>query len=394
MIIHLGYVMPLFFSFSNATNFKIDPSNNTIINSVKFASEFLSGLASIILYVIFFIFLVMAYFWIRKKDSTTILPFEVSPHLNINSKAIIDLLLSEIIRIVRIHESANDKFDDLYHGKKVGSEPLKLLALPIVSSESTPQFGTISISQASFSISEFILFIKKILGFSNQIITGTLQKIDKNVYITAKLNDGKPFFWSANKIAINSDGEDVVFELIRELAYKIIYDLYKVSTTLDYNCEIFKIRTEIMEKYEKYLSTMNFSYVEGILDLESQSINQYRTNDQLGLFPVFFNIAQTQFSQGLLSRYNDRFHYFKAIEFYLKAIDINPKDKDTNYYLGICNYLLNQLDEAAKYFEAVLKIDKNYRDAENNLKEIRSKLREEEETEKLMSQINNLGKSG
>lgn len=41
--------------------------------------------------------------------------------------------------------------------------------------------------------------------------------------------------------------------------------------------------------------------------------------------------------------------YKEGIKAFKELIDINPNDKDWNYYLGMCLYKMNRFEEAEKY---------------------------------------------
>ncbi len=59
--------------------------------------------------------------------------------------------------------------------------------------------------------------------------------------------------------------------------------------------------------------------------------------------------------------------YNEAIEYYKKAIEINPKNIEAYKKIGDCYDYNNQEDESIKYYKKAIEIDPNYKDAYNNI---------------------------
>jgi tetratricopeptide (TPR) repeat protein len=77
------------------------------------------------------------------------------------------------------------------------------------------------------------------------------------------------------------------------------------------------------------------------------------------------SFAQDANSQSLLSGMEEykNGNYSKALENFLKAEDLFPKDSDIPFYMGLTYLQLKQEKEAVNYFKKTLKLNSNYFDA-------------------------------
>ena len=63
--------------------------------------------------------------------------------------------------------------------------------------------------------------------------------------------------------------------------------------------------------------------------------------------------------------YNKK-EYKEALEAFSKVIELNPKNKEANYYRGICYLYLGDIKSAISDFTQAIKLDSNWADAYNN----------------------------
>jgi tetratricopeptide (TPR) repeat protein len=77
------------------------------------------------------------------------------------------------------------------------------------------------------------------------------------------------------------------------------------------------------------------------------------------------SFAQDANSQSLLSGMEEHRNgdYAKALESFLQAEKLSPKDADTPFYIGLTYLQLKQEKEAVNYFKKTIKLNPDYLDA-------------------------------
>jgi Tfp pilus assembly protein PilF len=79
------------------------------------------------------------------------------------------------------------------------------------------------------------------------------------------------------------------------------------------------------------------------------------------------NLNRSEFHHKLGASYIENKQLNKAFKEFQKAIELNPRNKETLYYLGYLSMQFKKHDEAIRYYEKAISIDPGYSEALNSL---------------------------
>lgn len=347
------------------------------------------------------ILLVVLAQWMRCDDNDmVILPFVVARKDDkYNGEAITELLIVELQRIIQINSAK-------YEGIK--NEKLRIPPTILTDENaSLPNIGTIGVGSASISIGELILTIKHLFPGSNhrQVITGCLENCGSKIRLVACVIGDKTYAWEVqaqNEDEVQSDSNDdfdkmtggnkqdvLVSDLVRELSFKIVYDISQSSMKADTRLKKairlleklretarisqamkllqeeldeeesptqesissktmsgFKYYTEALSNYQQYMLTHETKY----LDLASE--NCIRAVDVEQNYKTALGL-----SQSLGSAYYNKEMWEKAEEMFSKAIEIDPEDSEARYNKGIALGQQGKNEEATQAFDKAIDLN-------------------------------------
>lgn len=227
-----------------------------------------------------------------KDEGIVILPFETSAagDNKYNGKAISDLLTAELHRIKQIREYKYERLhpyglEEVSHAelapqtkilynnmsltffKLVPQTEALYYNIPLVFPKLIPQtktlcygldkIGSIGAGSNTISIGHLLIVLKGICpGCSpGRVITGTMQTYGSVIRLVACLEHQEVCTWEINR---RIEEEEQVSDLIRDLAFKIAYDLLKEEdpqNTLANTWLGFKYFTEALYSYYQYTLT-------------------------------------------------------------------------------------------------------------------------------------------
>lgn|GEM_PF-6853092 len=213
------------------------PSSSALNNTASYVSLLRSGTWDLVVLLfciaLILLFLIMVK-WLFSKEEFLVLPFETSGKDNeFNGQAIADHLVYELSRIKRIHSQKFECHPAIERlplpPETVSCEKLEgaiddLIASSQSISQSVSNVGSVSVSGTSLPLGEFLITIKNFINRrrGREFISGSLQKFDKNYSIVAHVyHKGHVHSCEAGK----EDGETDIQHMIRNLAYKIYFDL-------------------------------------------------------------------------------------------------------------------------------------------------------------------------
>lgn len=91
-------------------------------------------------------------------------------------------------------------------------------------------------------------------------------------------------------------------------------------------------------------------------------------------FEQLENSSSSQAGKGFLAEM--RGDYKSAIEYFSKAIELNPQDAISYHQRGLCYYYLNDNDNAMKDFDKTISLDPNHTDAYGNRSLVKMELKD------------------
>lgn len=239
--------------------------------------------------------------WISEDEGLVVLPFKVANAENAyDGKAISDLLVAELDRIIRIYPRKNiwsarlsrsgpniSILDSTTNSRNAMPQRFESTLdlyeiLPSLSTESISSsissVGSVNVGGTTLSIGLFLVTLKRLcpLGNPGSIITGSLQKYGSKVCLIAhkenlgnKLHAGRSW-----KICHDVTNDEEIPELIKDIAFMIIFDLSKsIKQERDNTWLGFKHFTEAFDSYNRYILTGNID------DLQMARVNCIHASD-------------------------------------------------------------------------------------------------------------------
>ena len=208
-------------------------SNFLIISTMIFISNlnltqnstnlkiFLENGILVIIYVIIIIFILMFFRrWIYAKADIVILPFDAPKDIKtFNGKALSDLLIHNLEKIQRIHNTNRDRYFPIV-GEKTAS--INMAAATESLPYTVSSVGTIAIGSVSVSLDQLLVFFKRLFPFTDmsRVISGSLQKLSSSYTIIARMEYTDTRIW-----VVDGEDDNQISILVKELAFMIIKDL-------------------------------------------------------------------------------------------------------------------------------------------------------------------------
>ncbi len=374
-----------------------------IISDITFN---LLKIAAFLLLLAFMILLVRRVF--KKEEGLVIMPFETSGNEQgkYNGKLVSDLLTGELQRILNVH---SHKFE----GISVTAENLRIPAI-VPRSEtldySIADMGTVGNGSTTLSIGSLIVTFKRLCPGSEPvpILTGSLGCFGSLIELAACLEGRKIQAWEVRQ-GPKAGGpalEDCIPGLIRDLSFKIAFDLALADSNLGVSAKTwrgFMHFTKALEAYYNYTQTgsardlrrskrsciravysekeynkaiemlgaLGFVYVEKKDYTETKKIFKIvrKFKIDLGSFGLGFTFWLIGENENALAAFD-------------KAIEFNPQDSKAWYNKGVVLGELNRPEEELVAYERAIKLDPQNSDARYNKGNVLGKLNQLENSMK------------
>ena len=335
-------------------------------------------------------FLVMFVCWLCKvEEGIMILPFEVAAGDRMYSgKAISNLLISELLRIHKIHNTTYTEISVTFEIFKVPrlSSPSEDLTYSI------SQFGPVGLGTTSIHLGPLIAILKKLSfwGDSGQVISGSLQKYGSKASLVACMEHHNISAWEVSGIEdTNIANDDIIPCLVRDLAFKIVHDLSSKEISAK-TWQGFKHFTEALNAYHQYkliedMDYLNISRIEClnaakyepkyeilqgllfILGLAFTDKKEYIMAEELFLLATKIKTDYYLPMFGLGFLYDIQGKYNNSLKYYEKAIKIDPKDARAWYNKGIALSKLGRTKDAVEAYKKSIDLEPQKAEAWTNL---------------------------
>lgn len=319
-------------------------------------------LLKIIILVILFLTILFIFLKIYSQQGIVILPFEMGTNKNLSGVAIADQITAELVRIHTIHNTNYEKEIILKNQTEWQAELSTGLFLGkggmIVPKEDLIKFsmantGTISTGYGSLDPGKIIVAFKDICPYSkpDTIIRGSLQRYGPNIVLIALLEGNIVKSWIVRGPV---DSEDLIQEMIRDLAFMIVFDLpdSKISSK---TWEAFKYYTEALDAYSQYQRTKN------PVELSVASNYSLRAIEfENGYQNPFDLLLALELEYCLINDYHSAIYYCDTITTLYPELASGWENK------GIIFYNLGKYNESIDAFDKAIKINSSHLNALNN----------------------------
>jgi len=330
-----------------------------ILSSLQFLTDLFIYLIKFLLVslVLFFLFRLLI-FLSKGSEEIIILPFAVSTSKKkYDGKIISDSLIVELRKIKEIHEHQFEEedidFEKIYFPKLTpDSENFET---------KISNLKDINIGDITISVLGILIVFKQLWPFGEQAktIRGNLQECDSEIHLIALMEGPKVHGWDLHLKKEQSENEDMIPELIKNLAFMITHDLSKeetkyIGTTGEEGVKAktwisLKYFTNAFDSYSHYNSTRKIEYLECARKNCIKALKEEK--DYLIVFSLFYNIG--------ISYHFLRDYYFAEDSFRrcITLMPTNPKG-----FIGLISplYALGRKDEALEACEKALEIDSKY----------------------------------
>lgn len=279
-------------------------------------------------------------FWLsNKKGGVIILPFDVTSDLKVeNGKdkriknelgySVANLLIEELHRIQKVHllprELRRENAEEI--NLRLGNNnfpPLSSLRNDL--GEALNDVGTIEVGKTQLSIGPLLLGLRKLWPFGGVegVITGSIHPAKPNQHIVVRIEyENKVSAW---KVTQKEYGDDILSEQsIRELAYKIAFELISKERLPAGTWKAFRNITEAISSFNKY----------------------FRTNDEDSL---------NKANRYLLDALKEDARLEKSGSVHSEVL------ADFFYKIGLSFQLIHKENEAKRAIQKALEIDSNYK---------------------------------
>ncbi len=353
------------------------------VERVKVLQDFLSVSGSMVISlltisggILVLAFLVMFICWLCRDEGMMILPFEVAAgEEKYSGKALSQLLTAELLRISRIHGPKVEYMAvNPYESEKLnmpelspasgfltytvsqlvwnveGLRPIVLTGEDLTYTVS--QLGPVGLGTTSIHIGPLMAILKKLWpkGDNGQVIYGSLQRYGSVISLVACLENKEINAWEVKTVidGYGQKADEKIPGLVKDLSFKIIHDLRHGEISAK-TWQGFKHFTEALDAYHQYNLTGS------IEDLESARTECLKAgNCEIGyekLLQLLYNLGIT---------YYNKKEYFIAEELFLQILKI--KSDESFAFLALGNLFLaqNRQDKALEYFERAIELNPQY----------------------------------
>ncbi|MDD1751255.1 MAG: tetratricopeptide repeat protein, partial [Methanothrix sp.] len=344
----------------------------------------------------------VANFILSEQEGILIIPFDTSGMgKDCSGKAVADRLSMEMQKIRGIHEykQMQINFSKNKTSVAIAGTPLKSSQFipPIVSTDrslekSFSDIGNIDVGPASVSLGQLLLTLRSIAGSSDKLITGSLETYGSNITIVALMEDkssnkGMLTWVSTMPIESRNLSEEMVPDLINDLAYNIFYDIKDDSQAIGSSKSwiSFKHSTEGWNAYRNYNITNEPSYLKRAEEMMRKSLTEDPYNLEAAQLLVVLQSAyqvtgsQSEFSdltdmalqipvlsgeawynKGISASYDG--HWREAADAFDSSVKSDPENK---LYWVSKSFALNKLmnKDALAAAEEAIRLDPQYADA-------------------------------
>lgn len=356
-----------------------DTSTETALTTIfSVLSNIINYIAQNVASLFFIVLLVMLYYWIKRDEGMIIMPFEVINGENkYTGKAISNMLAAELMRIGYINSTQYEGIENLDKISQImtvetpqritpeeGTISSFIPAKSITVGEPLfPQIGTIPLGSASVSIGELMLTIKNFFRGPDYkpTINGsiyTLGSKSSKIKLVACLNGSQSCTWEVytdNEIkndciddfdrSKEDDGYGLISDLVRDLSFRIFYDLAHVSISAK-TLLGFKYYTEALDNYRQYILTRQMYFIKRASKncINASNIEQkYKKT-----FGLFVNLGIAYFNEKM---------YDNAEKMFSKALEQDPRSAIAWGYKGMVLDYQGKYDEAIKAYDEAIRLD-------------------------------------
>lgn len=288
--------------------------------------------------------------WLSGKGGIVVLPFEVaSKELlanqgkketgnsreteNYYGKAIADLLIEELYRIQKIHALPQDLLQESTDNINIRLGNRNFPPLSAVQNQlgdTLTDIGTVEVGKAQFSPGRLLLSLRKIWPFGGLegIITGSLQTYGKLTRIVVRVEYGNQVkAWEVTRKSPEITA--IPQDMIRELAYKVVFEILPRKQLVAGTWEAFRDVTEAISHFVKYFRTQSIdeldqasSHLDNARKCDCRLMKQSGKRSEL-VADFFYKLG---FSYFLQSRYREAEKNMKI------ALEVDSSRENYYYY--------------------------------------------------------------
>jgi tetratricopeptide (TPR) repeat protein len=344
------------------------PRNLTAVELGRFITH-LGEVARIIGFMSLLGTVVLLIHWLSsEREGIVVLPFEDATDKqkfaeNIG-KAIADSLIQELERIRQIHKLLKYEDEKDINLPSSLARKIDIGKLPYVQDnpeEKLAGIGTVELEKTTFQLGPILLALRHWWPFGgvNTVIRGSIQTYPSNVCIVrlvARLNQIREITtWEVtrpyqNNIGVKTQKSDLITEMIRELAFKIVHSLLTPDNISSKTWESFRYYTEAIACYHQYKQSNNNEYLDEAFNNCVTAKSFEITN--ISVAELFYRIGWA---------YLENKNYDKAQNCFELYIEIEPKISKIAYFhygLGNVYYSKKQFAYAIDQYERAIRLNK------------------------------------
>jgi tetratricopeptide (TPR) repeat protein len=274
--------------------------------------------------------------WLFHTDPAVISPFANATSIG-SLTAVSDLLVGHLDRIGGIQRTPIGDIP----GERLRSNPVQ--PRPETIDSSLANVGSINLGQASISIGQLLIALKRMLPVRGRgtTISGSVQQYGTSMQLVATVQRGRLM----DTVMVHgeaADGDAPIPTLIPELAYRIHFALAGGRMEAG-TWELLRCFTEARAAYQRYLNGGKGDDREMAVRLTWQAYAMDCT--YLRLFGLLYGLGTSFFGTG---------DYPTATDMFRSSLVIAPRTPQALVQLARCHYALGEDDEARRVLEQAL----------------------------------------
>jgi tetratricopeptide (TPR) repeat protein len=281
----------------------------------------------------------------EKTEGVSILPFDNDTgESKYNGDAVAGSLKVELLRIEEILSTSH---------KDIPSESSeRMRSTPITESgeklnENLKDIGTVGVGEAKLSIGALLLAAKRLWPFGDPgiVISGSIQKFGKQMRLVAFLEHQHEVqgFEVTDEIQL----DDAVPKLIRNMAFKIAKSLGDPAQPISAKTfEAFQNFTEGLNCYDHFVTTNDISQLREAKSFCMTAVKAEQGYDKM-----------VSLLKNLGVYFYQRSEFKESAELFEKATTLNPSDLDAWSYLGIALAEIGELGAAERALEKARELE-------------------------------------